>query len=404
MIPGFSLSKTTLLALFLTLSLQIANGQEADQLNAIHTAAPFLTIAPDGRSTGMGDVGVATAPDLNSQHWNSAKYAFIEGRWGVAATYTPWTRHLTPGRNLGYLTGYYKINEKNIVSSSLRYFSLPINMFPAVTGLAGITIDPFETAFDAGYSRKFTDNFSGGVVFRYIHSDLTRGHAVNGEETRPGTSFAGDLGLYYQDDIQLGEKPAQWAVGLNISNVGSPISYTADAKAVPIPTNLRLGGRFCFNINASHSISLNTDLNKLLVPTPANYYPDSIDEGGNLVLEHGKAAPESVLAGMFQSFYDAPGYITSDGTRSIFLEEMHEIAYSVGAEYWYKKRLAFRTGYYHEHLTKGNRKYFTFGAGARVSIVTLDISYLLPRGLKSSSLYNTFRFGLTVEIGRGLGV
>lgn len=367
-------------------------------LSIFEITVPFLTIAPDARAGAMGDVGAASSADVNSQHWNSAKYAFIEGKGGVAITYTPWGRNLIPGMNLTYLSGYYKIDDKNRVSSAFRYFTLPEITFFTTGGTVVSQYRPKEFAVDAGYSRLFTDNFSGGIVLRYIHSDLTDGQTTaDGQETKAGTSFAGDLGLYYQDDIQVGEKYALWAVGLNISNVGTPISYTEDAEKTPIPTNLRIGGRFEYSINEQHSISLNADVNKLLVPTPPVYETDTVT--GKMIVLFGKEAPESVLAGMFQSFYDAPGTLKSDGTRSVFREEMHEITCSIGLEYRYRNQFAIRSGYFHEHSTKGNRKYFTVGMGVIFKFISLDASYLRS-GYPHSPLANTFRLTLKTEFGR----
>lgn len=368
-------------------------------LNTIHTSVPFLTIAPDARSAGMGDAGVATEPDVNSQHWNVAKYAFIEGKGGLSLSYTPWLSNLIQGINLGYLSTYYKINDKNILSSSLRYFSLGEIVFSNLSGGFMSSYEPIEFAVDAGYSRSFGDKFSAGIVFRYIHSDLTAGQRTpGGDETKPGTSFAGDLGLYYHNSFLMGEREALWALGLNLSNVGTPVSYTEDAEATPIPTNLRVGGRFQFRINSQHSIALISDISKLLVPTPPVYDTDTAT--GEYYIIRGKAAPESILAGMFQSFYDAPGVQQADRTYSVFQEEMHEIVYSFGLEYNFRDLLALRTGYFHEHASKGNRKYLSAGIGVMNPIFALDLSYLIPTNGQNSPLANTFRITFTINFGR----
>ncbi len=396
--------KTALLISILICSVIVTKGQIGisnligSQLNSIPTSVPFLTIGPDARSAGMGDVGAASLPDVYSQHWNSAKYAFIEGRGGVSLTYTPWITNLIPDIAHLYLAGYYKPNDKNTISGSLRYFSLGTTTFFNAPGgtIVGV-FHPKEIAVDAGYSRKFTDHFSGGIVLRYIHSDLVESQiGPGGQEMKPGTSLAGDFGLYYQDDILVREKNAQWALGLNLSNIGSPISYTRDAEKMPIPTNLRIGGRFLYHINETHSISLNADAIKLLVPTPPVYDIDTAT--GNLLVLYGREAPQSLLAGMFQSLYDAPGVLQENGSRSVFLEEMHEIIYCLGTEYWFRKKLAIRTGYFHEHATKGNRKYFTFGLGARFRLLTFDVSYLLPVQGQNSPLAHTFRISLGHEL------
>ena len=282
---------------------QDLNGAE---LNAIQTSVPFLTISPDARAAGMGDLGAASTPDMNSQHWNVAKYVFTETKGGFAITYTPWLRNLIRDINLSYISGYYRINEKNTVSSSFRFFSLGEAIY------TGGMYTPFEFAVDAGYSRLLADHFSGGIIIRYIHSDLI----ADGQETKVGRSLAGDLGFYYQNDIPIGQRNAQWALGINISNIGTPISYTEEAEKTPIPTNLRIGGRFEYYISEKHSVSLNTDVNKLMVPTPPVYATDTAT--GDYYIVRGKEAPESVLAGMFQSFYDAPGMLREDGTYRPF--------------------------------------------------------------------------------------
>jgi hypothetical protein len=386
---------------------QLSGGGVVPHLNTVQTSVPFLTISPDSRASGMGDAGVASKADANSQHWNAAKYPFVQGRGGVSLAYTPWLRNLIPNISLVYLSGYYKINAKSVVSSSLRYFSLGEIVFTNIYGSITGTYEPVEFALDAGYSRLFTDHFSGGVVFRYIQSNLTRGQTTpGGQSTHAAISIAGDIGLYYQNEFQLGNQEARWALGMNLSNLGKPISYTEDANSTPIPSNLRLGGRFEYGINNKHSISLLADLNKLLVPTPAVYESDTAT--GDLILVRGKAPPKSIVRGMFQSFTDAPGVPTDHGDYSVFQEEIHEIAYSLGLEYNYRDLIAIRSGYFHEHATKGNRKYLTFGLGVMNPYFSLDVSYLVPydwlesrqNRAHDSPLANTFRITLTATIGR----
>ncbi len=392
---------TMLVWMTVSLNGQISSGTLAGaSLNTIKTAVSFLTIAPDGRSTGMGDLGVASSPDPNSQHWNAAKYVFLDKGKGGALNYTPWLTNLIPNIYLGYLTVFYKINEKNALSSSLRYFSLGEIVFPSLTGIPTAIYYPEELAVDIGYSRKFTDHFSGGLVLRYIHSDLTGGlNTPAGDKTSAVNSFAGDFSLYYQRGVPLGDQDAEWALGLNISNVGPPVSYTEDAEKTPIPTNLRFGGRFQFNIHEKHTISIHSDLSKLLVPTSPVLRPDSVT--GDYRIVRGKEAPSSMVLGIIQSFYDAPGVLQPDGSYSVMKEELHEIAYGFGAEYAYKKRFAVRSGYFHEHSTKGNRKYFTLGAGASYSFMNFDISYLIPLQGQNSYLWNTFRFSVSALFGVG---
>ncbi len=384
-------------ALFITsidVSGQIGSGElGGGDLNTIQTAVPFLTIAPDSRAGAMGDVGVASTPDVNSQHWNIGKYAFIESKGGFAISYTPWLRNLIPDINLAYLAGFYKIDDKQVVTSSLRYFSLGNIVFTDITGTVTGQYNPNEFAIDAGYSRLFTDNFSGGIAFRFIRSDLTSGQSTSdGQETKPGVSVAADLGFYYQNDIDVGTSDGQWAAGASITNMGTPVSYTADATKTPIPTNLRLGGRFTYNIDDYNSISVMADLNKLLVPTPPVVDTDTVT--GDLYVVRGKEPPGSVITGMFQSFYDAPGIPRGDGTYSVAGEEFHEIAYSIGTEYWYREQFAIRAGYFNEHSTKGNRKYFTVGIGLKLNVFALDFSYLVPTNGQNSPLANTLRFTL----------
>lgn len=379
-------------------SAQISTGElngsnDEPDLNAIQTAVPFLTIAPDSRSGGMGDVGAASAPDVNSQHWNIGKYAFLDSKGGFAISYTPWLRNLIPDINLAYLAGYFRVDEQQVITTSLRYFSLGNITFTNIDGSFAGQYNPNEFAIDAGYSRLFTDNFSGGIAFRFIRSDLTSGQQTSdGQDTKAGISFAADLGFYYQNQVDVGSSDGEWAAGISLTNLGTPISYSVDADKTPIPTNLRLGGRFSYNIDEYNSISLNMDLNKLLVPTPAVYIEDSIT--GELVVDRGKATPGSAVMGMVQSFYDAPGEVKDDGSYSVFKEELHEIAYSVGVEYWYRKQFAIRTGYFYEHFTKGNRKYFTVGVGLKLNVFALDFAYLVPTNGQNSPLANTLRFTL----------
>jgi len=363
------------------------------KLNAIQTAVPFLTIAPDSRSGGMGDGGVATSPDVNSQHWNIGKYAFLDSKGGFAISYTPWLRNLIPDINLAYLTGFFRIDEQQVISTSLRYFSLGSITFTNIDGSFAGQYNPNEFAVDAGYSRLFTEKFSGGIAFRFIRSDLTSGQQTSdGQETKAGISFAADLGFYYQNQVNVGTSDGEWAAGISLTNMGTPISYSVDSDKTPIPTNLRLGGRFTYNIDEYNSISTNLDINKLLVPSPPVYNDSIYEETGELVVLRGKETPGSTVMGMVQSFYDAPG--GEDGTYSTFNEEMNEISYSIGVEYWYRQQFALRTGYFYEHASKGNRKYFTVGIGLKLNVFALDFAYLVPTNGQNSPLANTLRFTL----------
>jgi hypothetical protein len=374
------------------------------QLNAIQTAVPFMTITPDSRAGGMGDVGVASEPDVNSQYWNNAKYVFMESQGGVALSYTPWLRKLINDINLAYLAGFYKIDEKQVVSAALRYFSLGQIVFTDNYGTPQGIYVPNEFAIDAGYARLLTDNFSGGIVFRFLRSDLTGGQTVGGSDSKAAMAIAGDLGFYYrQPDLRLGSKEGILGLGIQFSNMGNKVSYTADQEKSFLPINLRLGGSLTINMDDYNSISLMADVNKLLVPTPPVWATDSVgnpikDANGNQIVAFGKNPFVAVPVGMFQSFYDAPGVIMNDGSRSVWREELNEITYSVGMEYWYRQQFAIRGGYFHEHETKGNRKYFTVGMGLRLNVFSLDFSYLIPVK-QQNPLANTLRFTLGFEFG-----
>jgi len=369
---------------------QISTGELAGgDLNAIQTAVPFLIIAPDSRSGAMGDAGVATSADINSQHWNVAKYPFIKGDGGVSLTYTPWLRNLIADINLAYLSSYFRLDDQQVISTSLRYFSLGEITF---TNNVGGVIDkrsPSEFAIDAGYSRLFSDHLSGGIAFRFIYTDLTS-NAI--EETKPGVSFAADLGIYYENDLNLGGKDAKYALGASITNMGTPVSYSEEATKTPIPTNLRMGGRLDYALDEYNSLSFTLDLNKLLVPTPAIYTEDTVTN--EQVVLYGKDTPSSVFMGMLQSFYDAPGILLADGSRSVGLEELYEISISTGVEYWYRNQFAIRAGYFNESAIKGNRKYFTVGIGLQLNVFALDFSYLVPTNGMNSPLANTLRITL----------
>ncbi len=291
----------------------------------------------------MGDVGVATTPDVNSQHWNIGKYAFVDSKGGFAISYTPWLRNLIPDINLAYLTGFFRVDEQQVISTSLRYFSLGNITFTNIDGSFAGQYNPNEFAIDAGYSRLFTDNFSGGIAFRFIRSDLTSGQQTSdGQDTKAGISFAADLGFYYQNQVNVGSSDGEWAAGISLTNMGTPISYTVDADKTPIPTNMRIGGRFSYNIDEYNTISFNLDLNKLLVPSPPHMELDSITD--ELVVTRGKEPPGSTVLGMVQSFYDAPGVLRNNGNYSTFIEELHEIAFSTGVEYWYRNSVCHPDG------------------------------------------------------------
>jgi len=356
--------------------------ESTGELNAIQTVVPFLTIAPDSRAGAMGDAGVATSPDVYSMHWNPAKFVFIDGKAGVGISYAPWLRNLVPDINIAYLAGYKRIDTKQVLAASLLYSSLGDVPFTDEFGNLERTFNPNEFAIDVGYSRLFTDNLSGGIAFRFIYSNLTGGSYSGGVATKAGISFASDISGYYQKKISIFSKDGQIGFGLNFSNIGSKMSYSDAQTSDFIPMNMRLGTSATINLDHFNKISVTLDLNKLLVPTPPIYSstnPDSIIKG--------KDPNVSVPVAIFQSFYDAPGG---------FKEEMHEITYSTGIEYWYNNQFAIRGGYFHENETKGNRKYFTAGAGFRLKAFTLDFSYLMPLS-QNHPLARTLRFSIAFD-------
>ncbi len=361
--------------------------------NTITTAVPLLMISPDSRASGMGDAGVATTPDANSMHWNPAKYAFIDKEMGVSISYTPWLSKLVNDINLAYLTWYMKVDDRQVFAASMLYFSLGNITFTDYGGNVIKNFDPKEFSFDLAYSRLFSDVISASLAGRFIYSNLTGDLEVGGTQSHPGIVGSADVSVYYQKDIILTGYDSKMAFGMNISNLGGKIGYTEENK-VFIPMNLRLGGALTMEIDEYNSIAFTADLNKLLVPTPPEY---TIDDEGNKVIEYGKSPDISVAGSIFQSFYDAPGVLQSDSSRSVFQEEMREITYSIGAEYWYAKQFAIRAGYFHEHATKGNRKFFTFGIGLKMNVFGLDVSYLIPT-IQHHPLENTLRFTLLFDI------
>lgn len=362
------------------------------QVNTITTAVPFLLIGPDSRAGGMGDYGAATSADPNSIHWNASKLAFAEKKSGFAISYTPWLRALVNDINLAYLSGYKKLKNDQAIGGSLRYFSLGNIDFTNDNAEKTGSFNPNEWAIDIAYARKLGEKFSGGLALRYIYSNLTGGIAIqnNTIQTRPGTSIAADLSAYYRSEIEVGSKDANLAFGLNISNIGAKISYTDTQSKDFIPTNFRLGGNLEVELDDYNTISFGLDINKLLVPTPPVYMKtpdgrDSLDQEGNKVILAGEDPTNiSVANALFSSWSDAPAG---------FEEELKEFIWATGIEYWYDKQFAIRAGYFHEAATKGNRQYFTVGAGLRYNVFGLDFSYLIPTEQRNP-LENTLRFTL----------
>ncbi len=357
-------------------------------LNTITTAVPFLLISPDSKAGAMGDVGVATNPDANSMHWNPAKLAFVDDDMGFSMSYVPWLRALVPDINLSYLAGYKKLNDNEAIGLELRYFSLGDITFTDIVGNTLGQYKPSEFALGTSYSRKLSDNFSLAISGRYIYSNLTGGQLAGGIPTVAGQSIAADISAYYTNPIRIGGKDIDLAFGGNISNIGSKLAYTETTDKDFIPINLRLGTSIGTEFDEYNKMSFAFDINKLLVPTPPVYDGTGTD---NIVA--GMDPEVSVVSGIFQSFWDAPGGIK---------EEFREINYSIGTEYWYANQFALRAGYFFEHDTKGGRKFFTFGSGVKYNVFALDFSYLInaSRAINGNNpLANTMRFTLVFDLG-----
>ena len=378
--------------ILLTLMLAVASAgafaqDKLDMFNPVNTSVTSQMIAPDARAAGMGDVGVATDPDVNSQYWNPAKYPFCISRAGVSLNYTPWLRQLVSDMDLAYLSGYYRIGDYSAVSASLRYFSLGEVMtdYNGETGeSSGMTINPYEMSFDVAYSLMLSEKFSLAAAVRWIYSDLTYDYT---DDTSPGSAFAADIACYYNDYINIGARECQLGIGLNISNIGSKITFGGDDNSEFIPTNMRLGFALMVPIDEFNRFTIAADANKLLVPT----YPKQ-EEGESTEDYQQRVQKEyydvSSISGIFKSFGDAPGG---------FKEELQEINWSVGAEYVYNDKFTLRAGYHHESENKGNRKYFTVGAGFRMSAFSLDCGYVIATA-KSNPLDQTLRFTLGFDM------
>jgi long-subunit fatty acid transport protein len=369
---------------------------DLDEFNTITTAVPFLTISPDARAGAMGDVGVSTLPDGASNHWNPAKFAFIGEGNGLSLSYTPWMSRLVPDISLAYISYYQSIGKRQTIATSLRYFSLGNITFRDDQGNYIGQFNPNEFAFDVSYALQLSDNLSAGVALRYIYSNLTGGQFVQGFQTRPGMSAAADLSVFYlSDQFKAGDMKAKWSWGMNISNIGAKISYTESGNRDFLPANMRVGAGGFFEIDKYNKFNVHLELNKLLVPTPPQYEKDSTGQivfnpDGTAKIAAGKDPNVPVIQGVFQSFSDAPGGIK---------EEMQEIAISLGGEYWYNDQFAVRAGYFHEHESKGNRKYFTMGAGFKLNVFALDVAYLIPATKTvKSPLENTLRFTMTFDL------
>ncbi len=371
-----------LLTACLLFSLSVSAQVSKSQFNPIEYAVISQTIAPDARAAGMGDVGVATDPDVNSQYWNPAKYPFCISRAGVALNYTPWLRQLVNDIDLAYMAGYYRIGDYAAVSGSLRYFSLGEVMTSFEEN--ALTVKPYEMSLDVGASLMLSEKFSIAAAIRWIHSDLRYDYT---EDASPASAFAADLAWYYNNYINIGQRECQLGIGMNISNVGSKIKYFGDDRSNFLPANLRLGTSLMVPVDEYNRFSIAFDANKFLVPTvPKQNEGESDSEYEQRVIEEYNDL--SSIAAIFKSFHDAPGG---------FKEELQEIQWSVGAEYVYHDQFSLRAGYHHESENKGNRKYFTVGGGFRMSVFSLDVGYVISTA-QTNPLDQTLRFTLAFDM------
>lgn len=397
-----SLSLTTVLLL---VSPRAAHAQlpidepttSAIQLNTITTAVPFLMIATDSRSGALGDAGVALSPDGNSLHWNPAKMAFSENELEVSLSYAPWLRALVGDMNLSYLTAVKKLNRRQAYGVALRYFSLGNITFTDIQGTTIRDFQPAELSLDAGFSQKLTNKFSAGIAGRFIHSNLTGGTNVLGAESKPGISVAADVSLFYTNQhANWGGMKGAFNLGMNISNIGSKMSYTETAARDFIPANLRLGTAYTVKVDDYNAVTFTLDANKLLVPTA----PIIVDNE----LVSGYDNNVGVATGIIHSFYDAPGIpfynesleVWDTEKGSVFKEELREINLGGGVEYNFSDVFAFRMGYFYEHGSKGNRQFITMGAGIKYTVFTIDLSYLVST-TQQNPLANTLRFTLRMQ-------
>ena len=361
----------------------LATAQDkVNQFNAVEHAVISQTIAPDARSAGMGDVGVATDPDVNSQYWNAAKYPFCISRAGISLNYTPWLRKLVSDIDLAYVAGYYRIGDYSAISGSIRYFSLG----EVMTSLDenAMTVKPYELSIDAAYSLMLSESFSLAAGIRWLYSDLRYDYT---EDASPASAFAADLGMYYNKYVMLGQRECQLGLGLNFSNIGSKISYFGDDRSQFLPANMRLGASLMIPVDEYNRFPIAADANKLLVPTVPKQRDgeDNASYQQRVIEEYSDVGS---IAGIFKSFSDAPGG---------FKEELEEIQWSVGAEYVYHDQFSLRAGYHHESENKGNRKYFTVGGGFRMNVFSLDVGYVISTA-KSNPLDQTLRFSLAFDM------
>lgn len=377
-----SLKKLMTVVVAIVFATSAAAQDKKDIFNPVTTSVTSQMIAPDARAAGMGDVGAATDPDVNSQYWNPAKYPFCISRAGVSLNYTPWLRQLVSDMSVAYLSGYYRIGDYSAVSASLRYFSLG-EVFTDESENA-MSINPYEMSVDVAYSLMLSEKFSLAAAVRWIYSDLTYDYT---EDTSPGSAFAADIACYYNDYINIGNRECQLGIGLNISNIGSKITFGGSDDSEFIPTNMRLGASLMVPVDEYSRFTIAADANKLLVPTFPIQEENESQEDYNRRIQTDYYDVSSI-AGIFKSFGDAPG-----GMK----EELQEINWSVGAEYVYNDKFSVRAGYHHESENKGNRKYFTVGAGFRMNAFTLDCGYVIATA-KTNPLDQTMRFTLGFDM------
>lgn len=352
------------------------------QFNPIDHAVISQTIAPDARAAGMGDVGAATDPDVNSQYWNPAKYPFCISRAGIALNYTPWLRQLVNDIDLAYLSGYYRIGDYSAISGSLRYFSL--GEVYTGSGDDAMTVKPYEMSLDVAYSLMLSERFSIAAAIRWLYSDLRYDYS---EDASPASAVAADLACYYNNYINIGQRECQLGLGLNISNIGSKITYFGDERSNFLPANIRLGASLMVPVDEYNRFTIAADANKLLVPTvPKQNEGESKEEYEQRVIDEYNNV--SAISGIFKSFHDAPGGLK---------EELQEIQWSVGAEYVYHDQFTLRAGYHHQSENKGNLKYFTVGGGFRMNVFSLDVGYVIATA-KSNPLDQTLRFTLAFDM------
>ena len=368
-----------LLPLTSYLSPLFAQDDKSTMFNPVEHAVISQTIAPDARAAGMGDVGVATDPDVNSQYWNPAKYPFCISRAGIALNYTPWLRKLVNDIDLAYLAGYDRIGDYSAISASLRYFSLG-----EVFVDDGMSVKPYEMSVDLAYSMMLSEKLSLAAAIRWIHSDLRYDYS---EDSKPASAFAADLAMYFNHYLMLGSRECQLGLGLNLSNIGSKISYYGDDESQFLPANMRLGASLMIPVDEYNRFAISADANKLLVPTvPKQKEGESNSDYQDRVRR--EYSDVGSISGIFRSFSDAPGG---------FKEEMEEIQWSVGAEYVYHDQFSLRAGYHHQSESKGNLKYFTVGGGFRMSVFSLDVGYVISTA-RSNPLDQTLRFSLAFDL------